>query len=215
MRLIRCRTQQGLRGGRARRRLVAVLCVLALLGHAAPVSADPQPAIGPANVAVLEPVALGGEARMPSLTVMNHGDVAGAFVMSVIIVRDEERLAADPSWFTFEPQRMVIAPGGASDVRVLLRVPADAEEGVYRVLLVTHTEGSSFAEGGAAIRAGVATTLDFTVKDLSPGFFDPAVDWFQDRSPFSYIGVGLLVGLAAVQVLRMQFDFSFEVRRRE
>ena len=215
MRSIPGRARQGPLDGRARRRFVAVLCAMALLGGASPVSADPQPAIAPASVEVLEPVALGGEARMPSLTVMNHGDVAGAFLMRVTVIRDQKGLAANPSWFTFEPRRMVIAPGGESEVRVLLRVPDDAEEGAYRVLLVTHPEGSSFVEGGAAISAGVATVLDFTVKDLSPGFFDPLIDWFEDRSPFSYIGVGLLVGLAVIRVLRRQFDFSFEMRRRE
>jgi multisubunit Na+/H+ antiporter MnhB subunit len=71
--------------------------------------------------------------------------------------------------------------------------------------------------GGAVISAAVATTLLFTVENRDFHFYDPVTDFFSERAPFSYIGVGLLLALLAAYLVwqRFKFRISFGVERRE
>lgn len=63
------------------------------------------------------PIAAGSHAALTA-TVANTGTVADTFVLSV---RD-----IDPSWLTFRPPALSLAPGQRGNLTVLLTVPADA-----------------------------------------------------------------------------------------
>ena len=164
-----------------------------------------------------EPVGQCDDIRLPSLSVSNRTDEPTVFSVDATYIGDQEELAADPAWFRFDPERFTLEPGAGQVVNVRMNIPRDAKPGNYRVLLRARAEPPEAAGGGTVISAAVATTLLFTVENRNFHFYDPLVDFFQDRSPFSYIGLGLLALAVAIELLRRRFRLriSLGVERRE
>lgn len=137
--------------------------------------------------------------------------------MELFAVADQNELAPDAEWFRFDPQTFELAPGTGQSVSVRLTVPRDAEPGEYRALLRARAGRLEGATTAVSVAAAVAATLRFTVENRNFHFYDPVTDFFSDRAPFSYIGVGLLLALLAAYLIRrrLRFRISFGVERRE
>jgi hypothetical protein len=152
------------------------------------------------------------------LSVTNGGDDAETFVVEALASPDDGQLRVDEAWIEFDAERFQLDAGGGRVVSVRLRLPNEAEIGDYRVLLrarVAVEEGSS--GGGAVVSAAVATVLTFSVENRNFHFYDPLVDFFQDRSPFSYLGVSLIGGVAIAYLFQRRFRLriGFGLERRD
>ena len=179
-----------------------------------------SPALNPAKIEIDEPVGQGEEARLPLLGVFNRGDLPSLFEMDTLFTSSQEERAPGHSWFRFEPQTFRLEAGEGRTVEVLLKVPKDAELGAYRMLLRVRAKPSEDSStAGTSLRAAVATTLLFSVKNVDFHFYDPVIDFFVGRAPFSYIGTGLLLALSAVYLFQRQYgldiDFGFRVTRKD
>jgi hypothetical protein len=194
-----------------------LLSASALLGSPALALAGPSPGIAPSEIELDQPIGQGEAARLPSLSVSNGGDARARFVMDVTHIGGQQERAGDSAWIEFDPQRFDLGPGEAQPVSVQVRIPRDATPGDYRLLLRARAEAQQGLAVGATISPAVATTLLFTVENRDFQFYDSFVDFFQDRAPFSYIALGLIVGLIAVLLIRqrLRFRISFGVERRE
>jgi hypothetical protein len=197
--------------------LVTVAVIFA--GGLLPVlAAGPSPAIAPSKVTVDEPMGQGEEIRLPSFTVSNLGDESGTFVMDLFHFAGQREKRSDPSWFQIDPLSFTLEPAATQTVNVRMRIPRDAAAGDYRSFLrATAQPTADPAAGRATVSPAVAVTLVFTVENRNFHFYDPLVDFFSDRAPFSYIGLGLLVLAVAIELLRRRFRLriSLGVERRE
>ena len=195
----------------------AVLLVMMLAATSIPPSvyAGPSPAIAPSRISVDGALGQGEDIRFPSLSIANLGDEASDFVVELTNFSDQSELRPPDLWFQLEPTRFNLEPGATETVSFRMEIPRDAEPGDYRVLIRAHVEAPSDGSGGAVVSAAVATTLTFTVENRDFHFYDPVVDFFSDRAPFSYIGLALIFAAVAVELFRRRFRISFGVQRRE
>ena len=196
---------------------VAALVALLLVSSAAVARADLSPGVSPSRIKVDDPVGQGEDIRLPSLSISNRGDERGTFSADTSFIGDQQERIADASWFEFKPERIELEPGAGAVVAVRMRIPRDAEPGDYRTLLRIRAQPAASEGGGAVISAAVAATLLFTVENRDFHFYDPVTDFFTDRAPFSYVGVGMLLALFLAYLIRrrLRFRVSFGVERRE
>ena len=213
-------TDTSMAAARARLPRLAALAVvpMAILAFATGTStalADPSPSISPVRISVDEPLGQGEDIRFPSLTIVNAGDEAADFIVEITNFANQVELRPDDLWFEVEPVRFNLEPGASQTVGVRMEIPRDAALGDYRILLRTRVDAPSDGSGGTVVRAAVATTVIFSVENRDFHFYDPVVDFFRDRAPFSYIGLALLLAAVAVEWFRRRFRLSFGVQRRE
>lgn len=200
--------------------LVAAAAFVALSGFAGTAAAQTlSPALSPSKIEVNDPIGQGDEVSLPSLGVFNRSGAPALFEMDTLFAASQEQHVPDRSWFRFEPQSFRLEADEGREVEVSLKVPRAAELGAYRVLLRVRTIPSEDASAaGTSVRAAVATTLLFSVKNVNFHFYDPVVDFFPDRAPFSYIGTGLLLGLLATYLFQRRYgldvDFGIRLRRK-
>jgi hypothetical protein len=200
-------------------RAVAVLAFAAFLmaaavwdhGHAQTVS----PSIAPSKVAVNRELRQGEEIALPSLTVGMPGSAPATIEINVLHVGEQPELSPEGSWFRFEPQRFETTPGRNTIVAVHLDIPREAPPGAYKALLQARAVRDPAApQGGVGISGAVASTLTFAVRDVNFRPWDPAVNFFRERAPFSYIGAGLIGGSVGIYLLQSRYGVDFNVRLR-
>ncbi len=219
----RNRVSRGPRGGTRAGRLlpISLLSILLVLAAAAPrVNAQTRsPGLGPSRITVIDPIGQGEEVEIPPLSVSNRAEERRTFAVDITFVGDQEELIPDPSWFRMEPQQFELEPGARQIVEVRMAVPRDAEVGDYRVLLRARTVQTADAGEGVAISPAVATVLRFSVRNVNFHFYDPLVDFYRDRSPFSWIGSALLAAVGAGYLFQLRYgidlDFGLNVRKKE
>lgn len=196
--------------------MVLLLMVVSAGVFSGSATAGPSPAVSPSKVAVIDPVGQGEDLRLPDLNVSNGGDEPGQFRMDLSHFGDQSERVPDSSWIRFSPERFRLEPGATQSVIVRLAVPREADVGEYRIFLRA-IAGPEEAQEGVAVIGAVAVTLTFSVENRNFHFYDPLVDFFQDRSPFSYLGVSLIGGLAIAYLFQRRFRIriGFGVERRE
>jgi hypothetical protein len=194
------------------------LLAAVLAGGVALSRADAQtvsPSIAPSKVAVNRELRQGEDITLPSLTVGMPGAAPATIEINVLHVGDQPELSPEGSWFRFEPQRFETTPGRNTVVAVHLNVPREAPPGTYKALLQARAVRNPAApQGGVGISGAVASTLTFAVRDVHFRPWDPAVEFFQERAPFSYIGAGLIGGSVALYLLQSRYGVDFNVRLR-
>lgn len=198
--------------------LIAAVGVLGVLSRGAELGAQSSPVLAPSRMEVDEPIGQGEEVRLPSLSVSNQGAEPATITIDLTSLADQEELAPDASWFRFDPAEFVLEPQSGQVVTVRMEIPEDAEVGDYRALLRARATPGDPAEGtGAVITAAVASTLLFSVENRNFHFYDPLVDFFQDRSPFSYLGVSLIGGVGILYLFQRRFSvrIGIGVERRD
>lgn len=195
---------------------VAIFAAALVLIAAIPIaSAGPAPGLSPSRITFDEPLGQGEKIDLPTMTVRNGGDAPGRFTMDLPHSSDQKELQADDSWFRFDPQRFELQPGDSQLVLVSMRIPRDAVVGEYLSLLRTSAAPLELGTGTIAI-AAVAARMSFTVKNVNFHFYDPVVDFFQERAPFSYVGISMLLGLLAVYIFQRSYglDINIGLRRK-
>lgn len=198
---------------------VSLLAGLQATSLAKRVAAQVSPAISPAHLFVEQPLGQGEKLTLPPITISNAGDQPWVAVMSVSYVGDQEERLADPAWFDFSPSKFELAPGQRQLLTVRMSIPRDATPGDYRALLLVRPETTGADGGGVSLNVASAATVLFTVKNVNFHFYDPVVDFYTGRSPFSWIGTGLLLAVAAVYILQRRYgltiDFGIQLSRKD
>jgi hypothetical protein len=176
-----------------------------------------SPSIAPSKVQVNRVLRQGQDISLPSLSVGMPGEKPATIEINVILVGDQRELTPDNSWFDFNPQRFDTAPGKNAVVEVRMSVPREAQPGDYKALLQARAvrNPATLAGGGVGISGAVASTLTFSVVNVDFKPWDPAVDFFRERAPFSYVGLGLLVGSLGIYFLQARYALDFGIRLRK
>lgn len=194
---------------------VAVLAV-AWLGHSRPASSDVVVAMSPSRIVIDAPVGQGEDVRLPSLTVRNRGSEPARFEVGVRPDSAEVEQAPPEDWFLISPREFDLQPGESQVAVVQMSVPRDAEPAEYRAILAAGTR-SDESGGGAAVRAVVGAPLLFQVANRDFHFYDPVVDFFAQRAPFSYVVPAALAGLGLILWVQRRYEIGLgvQVRRRD
>ena len=199
-------------GGKQMRLVAAV--ILTVLAGMMPGAVSAQSGVG-VNVGSIEvdqDLAPGGSYNLPSIGVINTGHDPGDYAVRITYLPDQEEDRPPEDWFRFSPEVFPLEPGESQAVGIHVNLPITARPGDYFALV----EASPVQPDrpGVVIGVAVATKLSFTVR--SSNRFVATVFWvyhrINDRSPYSYIAVGLIaltvVGYYGRRRLRIRISFE-------
>lgn len=152
--------------------------------------------------------------QLPAVGVINTGDRTSDYEVVVTYINGQEEMTPPAAWFQFDPQRFSLEPGTSESVAISLDIPRDATAGDYFALIEAHPLIKS--SSGTIIAIAAATKLRFSIKEVSTAasVLDAIGDAFNNSSPYSYIGLGLVGAAIVFLLIRRFFRFRFKVERR-
>ena len=158
-----------------------------------------------AEIKVDESLRPGEVYQLPAVGVLNTGDHAASYEAAITHVIDPTEPVPYADWFLIEPRSFDLEPGASTRVAVSLRLPVDAREGDYSVLIEVHPV---IGGGGATARGDTAATkLLFSVKRTDGGFF-------QRAALHVYIASGLAAAVMLAWLMRRFFPLRLRLERR-
>lgn len=180
--------------------------------------------VGLGKIELKEPLTPGGVYALPSLPVINTGEIAATYEVEAIFVSSEPAspkglaVSAVERYFSFSPRRFHLNPNESRQVKVTITLPFTAPAGQYRVLLEAHTVSKT--EGGnVAIGPAAAARLNFSVG-TAPGVLGAirqrVVTLWNFYLPWSLFFVLALDFLAILYLLRFVVPpFEISIRRKK
>lgn len=156
--------------------------------------------VGLGKIQIDEALAPGGIYKLPTLPVLNTGDEAADYEVTVTYLSEQPELTPDIAWFTFSPQSFSLDPGKSQNVDVSLNLPLDVRPGNYFAFLEAHPVKKA---EGVTIGIAAATKLNFTVKPS--GVLGAAIErvrsLLENNAPFSYIIFAVVGAVFALSLL--------------
>jgi hypothetical protein len=173
--------------------------------------ASPGVGVNLGSITVNDALKPGGSYPLPAIGVINTGDEARVYAVSVQRVDLQGTKEPDADWFHFEPEQFVLNPGETRDVGIRLELPTGADSGDY----AAHLEAHPVNAGSQSVGIAVATKLEFSVKPAS--WLDAQSErlnrWLDESTPWSYlVAGGLVLGFAATRARRLPFRLRIERR---
>lgn len=155
---------------------------------------------------------------VPPITVINTGDQASDYEMSVAFHRDQPELWPEKEWFKYEPQTFFLDPGKSQVVNVQLTLPIKGlEPGDYFAFLEARPVKKSTGTGGSSIGVAAATKFYFTVEPANffLGLYYRVLSLFRNNAPWSYVVLAVVVMATLIVLFKSKFSFEVNVGRKD
>lgn len=193
--------------------LTLALSAFLFFSFSSSVSAKVGVGMGAGEVRLTEGVKPGGIYALPSLRVFNTGDEITTYGFGVAYHQENPQLRPRKEWFTFNPETFTLEAGKSQEVSITMTVPVKAEPGDYFAFLESGPVASN--KPGTSVGVAVATKLFFTV--VPANIFQAVIyrvsSFFNTNSPWSWIGLGVVLFIIAVLLFRKFFSFNIGVRK--
>ena len=195
------------------RKLLCLAIIVISLVSLYPGLAQAQSRVGveviPAIIRVEEPLIPGKGYSLPSIEVVNLGDVGGDYEVTLIRMEQVE-LQPSEEFLSLSPRSFHLEPQASQEVALNLSIPAGAELGDYLGYIEAHTVSQG---EGTIIGIAAATKLYFTVEP-NPGVFGSIANFFSSWAPFSYIVLGLMILGITLLLLHRYLGLELKVNRK-
>ena len=170
--------------------------------------------MGAGEIRLTEPIKPGGIYSLPSLRIFNTGDEITTYGMNVAYHQDHPELRPKQDWFSFNPATFTLEAGKSQEVQVTMIVPVKAEPGDYFAFVESGPVASD--KPGTSVGVAVASKLFFTVV---PANIWRAIGYrvsafFDTYSPWSWVGLGLVVVIILFVLFRKFFSFNVAMRKK-
>src|SRR3989344_40619 len=170
--------------------------------------------MGAGEIRLTEPIKPGGIYELPSLRIFNTGDEVTTYGMDIAYHQDHPELRPAQSWFSFNPAKFTLEAGTSQEVKVAMIVPVKAEPGDYFAFVESGPVASNAP--GTSVGVAVATKLFFTIV---PANIWQAIGYrvsafFATYSPWSWVGLGLIVLIILFMIIRKFFSFNIAMRKQ-
>jgi hypothetical protein len=165
------------------------------------------------RIEIADRLSPGGSYTLPSLGVLNTGDEAGEYQVSIISSASQAEMRPLDTWFDLQPRRFQLDAGQSQLVHIHLTLPTGAKPGDYFAFI----EARPVSErAGVNIGVSAATKLSFTVK---PSNWLAAQRlrlnrWLDESEPWSYIIPGSIIGGLLFMKLSRHVRFRSPIERR-
>lgn len=174
--------------------------------------------VGLGKIRVEQPLKPGMIYKVAELPVLNTGDEAGVYELSITYHRDQPELYPPAKWFVFAPQRFSLEPGGVQFVDIKISLPLKGvKPGDYFGYLEAHPVVEDVA-GVTSIGVAAATKLWFTVAPANlwqaiyyRASYQVGAFW-NFATPWIWFVIVLAAGAIIIAVLKR--FFNFQVKRR-
>lgn len=172
--------------------------------------------VGTGKIELDEPVKPGGLYTLPPLTVINTGDEASDYGVSVEYKSDQPKMSPPKDWFIFTPTDFYLEPGQSQIVRVQVNIPIKATPGEYFAYLEGHPARKDSSAGGATVGIGAAAKLLFAVApaNIFQGIYYRVLFLLTTNAPWSYVILTLIAFSVLIVFIRKHFSFNIGVKKK-
>ncbi|HUW24703.1 MAG TPA: hypothetical protein VMW04_03700 [Patescibacteria group bacterium] len=153
---------------------------------------------------------------LPPLTVLNTGDEAADYEVSLSYHQDQPQLAPPKEWFSFSPATFRLEPGKVQVVNVRLNLPLKVSPGEYFAYLEGYPVKKN-DPGNTTIGIAAAAKLYFTVApaNLVLGIYYRALSFWKLYHRILTIVAAILVIAAAIIFFRRFFHIQINLKRNQ
>ena len=178
------------------------------------VSAKVGVGIGAGEIRLTELVKPGEIYTLPSLRIFNTGDETTTYGMGVAYHQENPQMRPRKDWFVFSPSSFSILPTESQEVLVTMIVPVKAEQGDYFAFIESGPVGV-LDKPGTTVGIAVATKLFFTVApaNIWQAVLHRTEAFFRINSPWSWVGLGVVLFAVLIFLFRKFFSFNIGVRK--
>jgi hypothetical protein len=174
--------------------------------------------VGIGKIEIDKPLKPGGVYDLTSLVVLNTGDEASDYEITVAYQSEQPEFRPDKEWFSFSPVSFNLKPGAVQSVGVKLTLPVKVKPGDYFGYLQGQPKVKTNTAGGAAIGVAAATKLYFTVAPANflQGLYYRTTFFLARTAPWSYVILGVILAAIIIVFLRrfISFDIGVSLKKK-
>ena len=195
--------------------LAIMLAGMLLCLPAADILAQVGVGIMPGTVRVDEPLLPGGRYNLPSVQVLNTGNVSSDYGVELASMAEQEELQPPADFIVLSPTSFHLEPGANQLVSLSLDIPVRAKPGDYLAYIEAHPVATG-AGGGMQIGVAAATKLYFTIKpaNVFVAITNSIANFFTRNAPYSYIVPGVIVLGLLIFFLRRRIRIDIKIARK-
>ena len=148
------------------------------------VSAGIGVGVGTGKIVVEDELKPGSVYRLPSISVINTGDVTGMYSIGIA---DQEELQPPKAWFRFSPEKFNLQPDQQQIVEVTLDVPVNAVPGDYFAYVEAFPLSNSGTGSVTTVGIAAASKLYFeiTPANVLAGIYYKIISLWKYYQPWS------------------------------
>jgi len=194
---------------------VIMLAALLILCLPAPTQAQLGVGIMPGTIRVDEPLLPGGRYNLPSVQVLNTGNVSSDYGVELASMAEQEELQPPADFIVLSPTSFHLEPGANQVVSLSLDIPLKAKPGDYLAHIEAHPTATT-PGGGMQIGVAAATKLCFTVKpaNLLVAITNSIANFLTRNAPVSYTVLGVIVLGLLIFFLRRRIRIDIRIARK-
>jgi hypothetical protein len=187
--------------------------LLILLGLILPVAASIGVGVGTGKIQVDEKLRGGMIYQLPPITVINTGDVAADYSITITYFEVQPQLKPSQDWFTFTPEKVYLGPNESKNIAIKLSLPLKVVPGDYFAFLeaapVKITEN-----GNTNIGVAAAAKLYFTIAPSSflEGIYYRVLSFWNINQPWTNRGA-IALGVVFMLLIFKKF-FHIEINTK-
>lgn len=176
--------------------------------------ADVGVGVGSGRITVEQPLKPGGIYDLPSIPVLNTGDVPGNYEMSIEYHEGQAQHKPERSWFSFSPPTFQLNPKGSQIVKISIKLPVKTEPGEYFAYLEAHPVKVDEA-GKSRVTVAAAAKLFFTVEpaNIFQGIYFFLLSFLTRYAPWTYIVLAIIAASAVLSILRRYVSFNIGIKK--
>lgn len=197
--------------------LLAIVLAAAVLSCLPVAYVHAQLGVGvtPGIIRVDEPLLPGGRYYLPSLQVINTGNVSSDYGVQLASMAEQEELQPPADFIILSPTSFHLEPGANQVVSLSLDIPVKAKPGDYLAYVEAHPT-ATIPGGGMQIGVAAATKLYFTVKpaNVFVAITNSIANFFTRTAPGSYVALGVIVLGLVVFFLRRRIRIDIRIARK-
>lgn len=152
---------------------------------------------------------------LPPLTVLNTGDEAHSYEVTIQYYETQDQLKPVADWFKFSPQTFNLEPGAGQAVNITITVPVKVQPGDYFAFLEGRPAKVASAE--TQVNVAAAAKLYFTIAPANffQGLYYRTMSFIQRSAPWSYIVLVVVLLAAFIVLFKKYFTFNIGIGRKQ
>lgn len=171
--------------------------------------------VGTGKIEFDKPLKPGGLYTLPVLTVINTGDEAGDYGVS--IEYQTGKLDPPREWFVFKPAKFYLEAGQSQVVEVQTNIPPKANPGDYFAFLSAHPIEKTDTPGGAKVEISAAAKMYFTVApaNIFQGILYRLNSLWFKYAPWTYIFAAALLLSIVLAILNRFITLNIGIGKKK